>query len=177
MYKYKGIAYDDYLLVEVLKSANAELRINSEQCLQMLNNLLLKGKGYFDALAIYEVKNERVDTFVKKYENKCDRRVELESTRQLDKQRNIVKNGQVKQFVKNIEDEQREKDELLVTIEKLNNDLEKQFNNGDVAGVEIVCAKLKSEKELQQKLFAIYELRDNFLDKFKDYVEQKMISK
>ena len=177
MYKYKGVAYDDYLLIEVLKSANAELRINSEQCLQMLNNLLLKGKGFVDALAIYEVKNEKVDTLVKKYESKCDRRVEIETARQLDKQRNITKNGQVKQFVKNIEDEQRGKDDLLVTIEKLNSDLEKQFNNGDVAGVEIVCAKLKSEKELQQNLFAIYDLRDNFLDKFKDYVEQKMISK
>ena len=177
MYKYKGISYDDYLLVEVLKSANMELRINSEQCLQMLNNLLLKGKGFVDALAIYEIKNERIDSIVKKYETKCIKHTEAETAKQLDRQSTIIKNNQIRQFVKSVEEEQKQKDYLIATIDKLNGDLEKQFNQGDVAGVEIVCTKLKSEKDLQQNLLVIYDLRDKFLDKYKYSVEQKMLSK
>lgn len=174
MFKYKGISYDDYLLINMLKDANFELRINREQCLEILNNLLLKGKGFVDALAIYEVLDEKVADTIKKYENKREKRANIEMDRQIDRQTEIMKNRQIKLFIKSIEDEQKNKDEIIKMADKLNNDLDKHFNQGNFVGVSVVCAEIKYLRDMQKKWLSIYDMRDRFLVELKKSVENKM---
>ena len=177
MFKYKGISYDDYLLVDVLKDANFELRINGEQCIEILNNLLLKGKGFMDALAIYEVLDEKVADTIKKYEIKREKRANIEMDRQIDKQTEIMKNKQIKLFIKSIEDEQKKKEETIKMVDKLNNDLDKHFNQVNFVGVSVVCTEIKYLRDLQKKMLSICDLRDKFLVELKRSVERKMFAK
>ena len=55
MYKFKGREYDEQKIVGVLRDLNEELNIHSKQCLQLIDNLIIKCNGYLEALEVSNV--------------------------------------------------------------------------------------------------------------------------
>ena len=178
MYKFKGREYDEQKIVGVLKDLNEELNIHSKQCLQLIENLIIKCNGYLEALEVGNVViNEKVENMILKYADKLKRKIDIEFRKTLEEQQKVVENfNSLKPFIKALENENLNKSNLVCELDKLNNELDKHFKNSNIANVELIGVKLNFEKHLKEKTSIIFDMRENYLNKYLSKIEEKHLS-